>query len=81
MAEIRAKNKKQIGDYLQTKVEELTAAGIQKITSVVAAGRGPKEIIELARKTSGNIVAMSTHGRSGMGRRVLGSVTGRVVSN
>jgi nucleotide-binding universal stress UspA family protein len=81
MAELREKNKKEIGDYLQTKVEELTAAGIQKITSVVAEGRGPEEIIDLARKTSGNIVAMSTHGRSGMGRWVLGSVTDRVVSH
>ena len=38
-----------------------------------------EEIIDLAQKTSGNIVAMSTHGRSGMGRWVLGSVTDRVV--
>jgi nucleotide-binding universal stress UspA family protein len=81
MAELREKNKKEIEGYLQAKVGELTAAGIQKITSIVAEGRGPEEIIELARKTSGNIVAMSTHGRSGMGRWVLGSVTDRVVSN
>ena len=81
MAELREKNKKEIGDYLQAKVEELSASGIQKITSVVAEGRGPEEIIELARKTSGNMVAMSTHGRSGMGRWVLGSVVDRVVSN
>ncbi|HEY1232723.1 MAG TPA: universal stress protein [Candidatus Binatia bacterium] len=36
--------------------------------------------MDLAQKTSDNIVAMSTHGRSGMGRWVLGSVTDRVVS-
>jgi len=80
MAELRDKNKKEIEDYLHAKVEELTASGIQKVTSVVAEGRGPEEIIELARKTTGSIVAMSTHGRSGMGRWVLGSVTDRVVS-
>ena len=43
-------------------------------------GRAPEEIIDLAQKTSDNIVAMSTHGRSGMDRWVLGSVTDRVVS-
>jgi nucleotide-binding universal stress UspA family protein len=81
MAELREKTKKEIGEYLQAKVEELTGGGIKKTTSVVAEGRGPEEIIELARKTPGNIIAMSTHGRSGMGRWVLGSVTDRVVSN
>jgi len=81
MAELREKTKKEIADYLQAKVEELTSAGIGKITTVVAEGRGPEEIIELARKASGNMVAMSTHGRSGLGRWVLGSVTDRVVSN
>jgi nucleotide-binding universal stress UspA family protein len=80
-AEVRAKTEKEIGHYLQAKVEELTAGGIQGVTSIVAEGRGPEEIIELARKTSGNMVAMSTHGRSGMGRWILGSVTDRVVSH
>jgi len=44
-------------------------------------GNGPEEIIELARKTPDSMVAMCTHGRSGMGRWVLGSVTDRIVSN
>ncbi len=81
MAELREKTKREIGDYLQAKAGELRAAGIQKITTLVEEGRGAEEIIELARKSSGNMVAMSTHGRSGMGRWVLGSVTDRVVSN
>jgi nucleotide-binding universal stress UspA family protein len=41
-----------------------------KITAVIADGRGPVEIIQLARKSSGNMVAMSTHGRSDMARWV-----------
>jgi nucleotide-binding universal stress UspA family protein len=66
-------------DYLQAKVEELQAEGIEKVSFVAVEGRGPEEIIDLARKTAGNMVAMSTHGRSGIGRWVLGSVTDRVV--
>ena len=66
---------------LGASTEELTAGGIEKITCTVVEGRGPEEIIELARKNSDSWVAMSTHGRSGMGRWVLGSVTDRVVSN
>ena len=36
-------------------------------------------IVELAQETPGTLVAMTTHGRSGIGRWMLGSVTGRVV--
>jgi nucleotide-binding universal stress UspA family protein len=46
---------------------------------VAVEGRGPEEIIDLARITPDTIVAMSTHGRSGIGRWVRGSVTDRVV--
>jgi nucleotide-binding universal stress UspA family protein len=38
-----------------------------------------EEMITLARKTPDNFIAMSTHGRSGIQRWVLGSVTDRVV--
>ncbi|HEY7320383.1 MAG TPA: universal stress protein [Candidatus Binatia bacterium] len=80
MAELREKTKKEVGEYLQAKIEELRSKGIQNLTSVVVEGRGPDEIIELARKTAGSMIAMSSHGRSGIGRWVLGSVTDRVVS-
>jgi nucleotide-binding universal stress UspA family protein len=81
MTELREKTKKELGDYLKAKVAELSASGLHKIAFVVTEGTGPEEIIELARKTSSCIVAMSTHGRSGIGRWVLGSVTDRVASN
>ena len=42
-------------------------------------GYGAEEIITLARKTPDNFVAMCTHGRSGVKRWVLGSLTDRVV--
>jgi len=74
-----AKIKEELSDYLQAKVEQLHAEGIEKVSFVAAEGRGAEEIIDLAQKTTDNLVAMSTHGRSGMGRWVLGSVTDRVV--
>jgi nucleotide-binding universal stress UspA family protein len=81
MAELREKTKKEIEDYLRGKEKELSAQGVQKVSSVVAEGGGPEQIIELAKKSPGSIVAMATHGRSGIGRWVLGSVTDRVVSH
>jgi nucleotide-binding universal stress UspA family protein len=81
MVALEEKMKQEIGDYLQAKIKELSAKGVAKISSVLLEGNGPEEIIELARKTADSMVAMCTHGRSGMGRWVLGSVTDRVVSN
>jgi nucleotide-binding universal stress UspA family protein len=80
LGELGAKIKQEATAYLQAKVEQLQAEGIEKVSSVVAAGRAPEAIIDLARGTANAMVAMSTHGRSGIGRWVLGSVADRVVS-
>jgi nucleotide-binding universal stress UspA family protein len=42
-------------------------------------GYGADEIISVARETPDNFVAMCTHGRSGVKRFALGSITDRVV--
>ena len=59
-------------------MEDLRRFGIQ------ASGYQPRgdtagEIIAFSEETSGRLVAMSTHGRSGVGRRLLGSVADLVV--
>ncbi|HEU4342835.1 MAG TPA: universal stress protein, partial [Candidatus Binatia bacterium] len=68
--------------YLVGKVEQLRAAGLPRVSSVLIDGGGEgaaAEIIDLARKTKDNLVAMSTHGRSGIRRWVMGSVAERVL--
>jgi nucleotide-binding universal stress UspA family protein len=68
--------------YLNEKVEQLRAEGLADVSSVLidsstegAAGG----ILDLVEKTPDNLVAMTTHGKSGLGRWVIGSVTERVV--
>jgi nucleotide-binding universal stress UspA family protein len=68
--------------YLAGKVEQLRVAGLSDVSSVLIDGSAEgaaAEIIDLARKTKDNLVAMSTHGRSGVERWVTGSVAERVV--
>jgi nucleotide-binding universal stress UspA family protein len=65
--------------YLKAKVNELHQNGVEKVSSVLLVGSGADEIIDLARSTPDNLIAMCTHGRSGVGRWVLGSVTEKVV--
>lgn len=52
-----------------------TKAVVRKLT----AGTMAEEIIEFADEMHADVVAMSTHGRSGIGRWVFGSVTDRVL--
>jgi len=52
---------------------------VAKVSHILLVGSGADEIIDLARSTPDNLIAMCTHGRSGVGRWVLGSVTEKVV--
>lgn len=65
-------------EYLEKKVERLQREGLSRVSYVLIEGNGAAEIIDFARKTPEGLVAMCTHGRSGI-RRILGSVSDRVV--
>jgi nucleotide-binding universal stress UspA family protein len=67
--------------YLAGKMQELRAEGLERVSANAIYGDPAEEIIDLARKTPHNLIAMSTHGRSGVGRWVLGSVVERVVQH
>jgi nucleotide-binding universal stress UspA family protein len=71
--------KEEAQSYLERKVAELKLNGIEKLSFVIAEGSGASEIVALGRRTPDNLIAMCTHGRSGIKRWVLGSVTEKVV--
>jgi nucleotide-binding universal stress UspA family protein len=66
-------------DYLAEKAKEVKAKGLEDVVSVASFGYGAEKIITLAHETPDSFIAMCTHGRSGIKRWVLGSVTERVV--
>ena len=66
-------------EYLDKKAGELARMGVAKVVCVTKEGFAGDEIIALGRKTSDNLIAMSSHGRSGVKRWVLGSVAETVV--
>ena len=65
--------------YLEKKVETVKKLGIEKFSYVAKEGFAADEIISLPRKSPDNLIAMCTHGRSGVKRWMLGSVTETVV--
>jgi len=81
LEQLNAQLRSETKEYLDGKVQELKGKGVDKVSGILLEGYGAAEIIDFAKKTPANIVAMCTHGRSGVGRWVLGSVTERVVKN
>jgi len=65
--------------YLDKRRETLIRQGVTSIETQLLHGSAAGAIVDLVQETSDNLVVMTTHGRSGMGRWVLGSVTDRVV--
>jgi nucleotide-binding universal stress UspA family protein len=66
-------------EYLNKKVGEMKNLGVAKVAALTKEGYSGDEIIALGRKTPDAVIAMCSHGRSGIKRWVLGSVTENVV--
>ena len=74
------KQKEAAEKYLLTLTEELRRKGF-KVTSMVKTGQQVAvEIIDFAKETGVDLIVMCTHGRSGITRWVLGSVTLKVLT-
>ena len=65
-------------DYLEKICTQVSKEGIN-VTARIVEGDPAECIIELAQHDSVDLIAMATHGRSGMARWVLGSVADKVL--
>lgn len=70
--------KKRSADYLDQAGESLRISGAT-VRVRVSVGRAAEEIIKTADAIKVDLIAMSTHGRSGISRWAFGSVTDRVL--
>jgi len=66
-------------EYLDKQVAEVKKLGVARVSALSKEGSASDEIIALGHKTPEGLIAMCSHGRSGLGRWVLGSVTENVV--
>jgi nucleotide-binding universal stress UspA family protein len=64
--------------YLAPIAAQLAAAGI-RVTTEVRRGEPVLEILAGAREMGADLIAMTTHGRSGLGRLLFGSVAEAVL--
>lgn len=70
--------KKQSLKYLRKTAQELRKTGA-KVKVIAAVGHSVDEIVKAADDIQADVIAMSSHGRSGLSRWAFGSVTDRVL--
>lgn len=68
------------GKYLEAKISNLKKNGA-KVKGILREGPVPETILEVAEEIHADMIAMSTHGRIGMKRWLMGSVADEVVHN
>lgn len=76
---IQEQARDQAHQYLDRISSELRATGLRVLTQVAYEGAVYATILETARELRADLIAMSTHGRSGLARLVMGSVADDVV--
>ena len=76
---IREQTRKEVADYLKEKADSLIGEGVRTVSTRSIEGPAANEIISYAQTEPRAVIAMSTHGRSGVRRWILGSVTEEVV--
>jgi nucleotide-binding universal stress UspA family protein len=70
--------KRKVLEYLEKVAERMRSKGIN-VKTTASAGHAAEEIIKAAHDTNTNLIAMSTHGLSGLKRWALGSITDKVL--
>ncbi len=65
--------------HIEEAAEELGASGIAQVSTVVRDGSPGPEIVSVAHDLGCDVIVMSTHGRSGLKRAIVGSVADYVV--
>jgi nucleotide-binding universal stress UspA family protein len=66
-------------DYLATTAQRLREQGVRQVETSVWYGPPAESIVEAARLRKADLIVMSSHGRSGLGRLILGSVAESVL--
>jgi nucleotide-binding universal stress UspA family protein len=78
LLDLRETHTRDIEDYLASIAATLRARSLD-VSYAIRSGRPDEEIVEAARDAGVDLIAMSTHGRGGLGRLLFGSVAEQVL--
>jgi nucleotide-binding universal stress UspA family protein len=79
VADVAAEERQEAEDHLKAVEQELLDGGVKARHTIRHGSDAAAEIVDYADVNDINLIAMSTHGRSGVGRWVWGSVASRVL--
>jgi nucleotide-binding universal stress UspA family protein len=77
--ELEAESKREAISYLDGITRLLKEKGVVNVSPLASEGEAAETIIELASGAPNSLIAMCSHGRSGVNRWVLGSITEKVI--
>lgn len=70
--------KQRVTSYLERTAETVQCLGVE-VNVMVRTGNAADEILKTAEEVGADIIAMSTHGRSGLRRLAFGSITDKIL--
>ncbi len=79
VADVAAEERQEAEDRLQAVERELKDAGVNARHTIRHGADAAAEIVDYAEVNDIDLIAMSTHGRSGVGRWMFGSVASKVL--
>lgn len=79
LEELQDRHQHDCRDYLEALAESIRKKGISVKTLLATGDQPAAHIIEMAELSHANLIAMSTHGRSGLQRLMIGSTTDKVI--
>ena len=78
-AQVIEEGKKEAKSYIEARAAELRAEGHEVEGKLIVDANPAAGILHAAEEVGADIIAMATHGRGGLGRLMLGSVTDKVL--
>jgi nucleotide-binding universal stress UspA family protein len=78
LLDVREAHTRDLEAYLASIAAPLLARSVD-VSCAIRSGRPDEEIVAAARDAGADLIAMSTHGRSGLGRLLFGSVAEQVL--
>ena len=78
LLDVREAHTRDLEAYLASIAAPLRARSVD-VSWAIRSGRPDEEIVAAARDAGADLIAMSTHGRSGLGRLLFGSVAEQVL--
>lgn len=75
---IRKEIEQEARQYINAKIQKVIKDHV-RVSGMTREGPVPDTILEVAEETHADLIAMSTHGRTGISRWLLGSVADKIV--